>query len=169
MLDPTFVRDNLEAVRQPDGQPRPRSSTAELEQLAGARIASPPAASRRSKDSSASRTRPATKWRAPSGRGTMHAPSSRPTRRAARRSSSWRSSSTAVERQRTGLLETLPNLPHASVPVGKSAADNVVVRTWGEPRTFDFEPKAHWDLGPAARHHRFRARDEDLAARASRC
>ena len=46
------------------------------------------------------------------------------------------------------LLETLPNLPHASVPVGKSAADNVVVRTWGEPRAFDFEPKAHWDLGP---------------------
>ena len=42
----------------------------------------------------------------------------------------------------------LPNIPHASVPVGKSAADNVVVRTWGEPRTFDFEPLAHWDLGP---------------------
>ena len=54
----------------------------------------------------------------------------------------------AAERQRTILLETFPNLPHASVPVGKSAADNVVVRTWGEPRSFDFEPKAHWDLGP---------------------
>ena len=54
----------------------------------------------------------------------------------------------SAERQRTVLLETLPNLPHASVPVGKSAADNVVVRTWGEPRAFDFEPKAHWDLGP---------------------
>ena len=53
-----------------------------------------------------------------------------------------------AERQRTMLLEALPNLPHASVPVGKSAADNVVVRTWGEPRAFDFEPKAHWDLGP---------------------
>ena len=54
----------------------------------------------------------------------------------------------AVERQRTLILETLPNLPHASVPVGKSAADNVVVRTWGEPKPLDFEPKAHWDLGP---------------------
>jgi len=53
-----------------------------------------------------------------------------------------------AERQRTKLLETLPNLPHESVPVGTSAADNVVVRIWGEPRTFDFEPKAHWDLGP---------------------
>jgi seryl-tRNA synthetase len=54
----------------------------------------------------------------------------------------------AAERQRTLILETLPNLPHASVPVGKSAADNVVVRTWGEPKPLDFEPKAHWDLGP---------------------
>ena len=54
-----------------------------------------------------------------------------------------------VEQQRTNLLMTLPNLPHPSVPVGRSAADNVVVRSWGEPRTFDFEPQAHWDLGPS--------------------
>jgi seryl-tRNA synthetase len=53
-----------------------------------------------------------------------------------------------IERQRVKLLELLPNLPHASVPTGQSAADNPVVRTWGEARTFDFEPKAHWDLGP---------------------
>src|SRR5437879_9368558 len=43
----------------------------------------------------------------------------------------------------------LPNLPQASVPVGKSAADNLEVRRHGTPRTFDFEPQAHWDLGPA--------------------
>src|SRR6478736_21557 len=54
----------------------------------------------------------------------------------------------SVEKERTTVLETLPNIPHTSVPVGKSAADNVVVRTWGEARAFDFEPKAHWDLGP---------------------
>jgi seryl-tRNA synthetase len=54
-----------------------------------------------------------------------------------------------VEHQRSALLMSLPNLPHASVPVGKSEADNQVVRTWGEPRRFDFEPLAHWDLGPA--------------------
>ncbi len=47
------------------------------------------------------------------------------------------------------ILETLPNVPHASVPVGKSSADNVVVRTWGEPVRPAFEAKAHWDLGPA--------------------
>jgi seryl-tRNA synthetase len=54
-----------------------------------------------------------------------------------------------VEHQRTNLLMALPNLPQASVPIGKSADDNPVVRTWGEPRKFDFEPMAHWDLGPA--------------------
>jgi seryl-tRNA synthetase len=47
------------------------------------------------------------------------------------------------------LLVRLPNLPHASVPIGRSAEDNPVVRTWGEPRRFDFEPQAHWDIGPA--------------------
>jgi seryl-tRNA synthetase len=52
-----------------------------------------------------------------------------------------------VEQQRASLLMTLPNLPHASVPVGASAADNVEVRRHGEPRQFDFEPKPHWDLG----------------------
>lgn len=47
------------------------------------------------------------------------------------------------------LLVRIPNLPHEGVPVGRSAADNQEVRRWGEPRQFDFEPKAHWDLGPA--------------------
>src|SRR5215813_1594401 len=46
------------------------------------------------------------------------------------------------------LLAAIPNLPHESVPVGRSAEDNVEVRRCGEPRAFDFTPKAHWDLGP---------------------
>jgi seryl-tRNA synthetase len=54
-----------------------------------------------------------------------------------------------VERERADLLMTVPNLPHASVPVGRTADDNPVVRTHGEPRVFDFEPRAHWDLGAA--------------------
>jgi seryl-tRNA synthetase len=54
----------------------------------------------------------------------------------------------SVEHQREVALLQLPNLPHATVPVGKSAADNREVRCVGEPRRFDFEPKAHWDLGP---------------------
>ena len=54
-----------------------------------------------------------------------------------------------VEHQRASLLMTIPNLPHPSVPVGTSAADNQEVRRHGEPRPFDFEPRPHWDLGPA--------------------
>jgi seryl-tRNA synthetase len=47
------------------------------------------------------------------------------------------------------MLRNVPNIPHASVPVGSTSADNQEVRRWGTPRSFDFEPKAHWDLGPA--------------------
>ena len=52
------------------------------------------------------------------------------------------------ERRRHGLL-TIPNVPHASVPVGRSAADNVEVRRHGAPRAFSFTAQAHWDIGPA--------------------
>ena len=55
----------------------------------------------------------------------------------------------AVETERNALALTLPNLPHDSVPTGTSEADNVEMRRHGEPPTFDFEPKAHWDIGPA--------------------
>src|SRR3984885_10203335 len=53
------------------------------------------------------------------------------------------------ERLRQFLL-TVPNIPHSSVPPGKSAAENVEVRRWGAPPAFDFKPKAHWELGEAA-------------------
>ncbi len=46
------------------------------------------------------------------------------------------------------MLAGIPNVPHESVPVGKSAGDNVEVRRVGEPAAMDFAPKAHWDLGP---------------------
>jgi seryl-tRNA synthetase len=45
------------------------------------------------------------------------------------------------------ILVGIPNFPHASVPAGKSAADNVEVRRWGTPPQFDFAPKPHWELG----------------------
>ncbi|MBP6332651.1 MAG: serine--tRNA ligase [Aminivibrio sp.] len=47
------------------------------------------------------------------------------------------------------MLLSLPNRPHDSVPVGKDENDNLEVRRWGEPKTFSFEPKPHWDLGEA--------------------
>ena len=46
------------------------------------------------------------------------------------------------------MLAGIPNLPHASVPIGTSSDDNLEVSKWGAPPQFDFAPKAHWDLGP---------------------
>jgi len=54
----------------------------------------------------------------------------------------------AAEESFREMLTGIPNVPHESVPVGSGEADNVEVRRVGEPRRFDFQPKAHWDLGP---------------------
>ena len=56
---------------------------------------------------------------------------------------------TAAETQEnlSAILMGLPNLPHGSVPLGRDSSDNPVVKTWGEPTRFDFEAKAHWDVG----------------------
>ena len=53
----------------------------------------------------------------------------------------------AADQEFQDLLAGIPNLPHESVPAGKSEADNVEIHRWGTPPKFDFEPKAHWDLG----------------------
>ncbi len=52
-----------------------------------------------------------------------------------------------VETTLNDALLRIPNMPHPSVPVGKDESENVVVKVWGEPRKFDFEPLPHWDLG----------------------
>ena len=54
-----------------------------------------------------------------------------------------------VEQELFDLVAGIPNIPDPSVPYGKDDSDNPEVRRWGTPREFDFEPKAHWDLGPA--------------------
>ena len=54
----------------------------------------------------------------------------------------------ALDAELAEILLTTPNIPDESVPVGDSEDDNVEVRKWGTPRRFDFEPQAHWDLGP---------------------
>jgi seryl-tRNA synthetase len=54
-----------------------------------------------------------------------------------------------IEAQIAGLLADVPNLLDSSVPPGAGSDDNVVARTWGEPRTFDFTPQPHWELGEA--------------------
>jgi len=54
-----------------------------------------------------------------------------------------------VEERLYEAMLQVPNMPHEKVPVGKDESENVVVRTEGEPRQFDFEPLPHWELGPA--------------------
>jgi seryl-tRNA synthetase len=54
----------------------------------------------------------------------------------------------ALEDEFRELLASIPNVPQESVPIGKSADENVEIRRFGTPPTFDFEAKAHWDLGP---------------------
>ncbi len=52
-----------------------------------------------------------------------------------------------LEAKQKSILLEIPNIPDESVPLGKDDTENVEVRRWGEPTQFDFEPKAHWDLG----------------------
>lgn len=53
-----------------------------------------------------------------------------------------------VEEKLSDLISSVPNLPDPNTPLGKDESENVVIRTVGEIPEFDFEPKAHWDLGP---------------------
>jgi seryl-tRNA synthetase (EC 6.1.1.11) len=54
-----------------------------------------------------------------------------------------------VEEQLKSVMLSIPNIPHQSVPVGKDETENVEVRRWGVPRDFNFEPKAHYEIGEA--------------------
>jgi seryl-tRNA synthetase len=56
---------------------------------------------------------------------------------------------TEVEEELKSITATIPNIPDARTPIGKDEAENVVLRTVGQLPEFDFEPKIHWDLGPA--------------------
>ena len=53
----------------------------------------------------------------------------------------------ALEAKQKALLLEIPNVPSATTPIGKDDSENVEIRRWGEPRTFDFDAKAHWDIG----------------------
>ena len=53
----------------------------------------------------------------------------------------------AIDTEIENTLLGIPNLPHMSVPIGKDDSENVEIRRWGDVRNFDFEPKAHWDIG----------------------
>jgi seryl-tRNA synthetase len=55
-----------------------------------------------------------------------------------------------LDAQQRETLLTIPNIPHSSVPVGTSAADNKEARRWGGPPKFDFQPRPHWEVGARA-------------------
>jgi seryl-tRNA synthetase len=55
----------------------------------------------------------------------------------------------SIEKELNDQLLRLPNIQHASVPIGAGAEDNKTIRQWGEQKRFDFDPKPHWDLGEA--------------------
>jgi seryl-tRNA synthetase len=147
MLDPTYVREHMETVRagltnrglQPD---------AELEQLAtleNRRRRLIPELEGLKRDQNAAGDEVARAKR----QGQDATPIFTANKARAQQIRQLEIQLDQVEQQRAALLMTIPNLPHASVPPGSSAADNQEVRRHGEPRVFDFEPKAHWELGPA--------------------
>ena len=53
----------------------------------------------------------------------------------------------ALEAKQKALILEIPNIPSSTTPLGKDDSENVEIRRWGEPRVFDFEAKAHWDIG----------------------
>ena len=147
MLDPVFVRDNPETVRAGYAN-RGLDANAELEQLAGLeaerrRLIPDIEGLKRDQNAAAAEVGQAKKQ----GLDASHLFEANKARGA--RVKELEADLERIEAERTKILTALPNLPHASVPVGRSATDNVIVRTWGTPRVFDFEPQAHWDLGPA--------------------
>src|SRR3954470_11161426 len=147
MLDPAYVRDHIEEVRRglrhrgidPD---RALEEIATLE-TARRRIIPELEGLKRQQNTSGDEIARAKRQ----GQDTAHIQEANRHRAAQIKQLSVQLES--VEHQRDHALLNLPNLPHASVPAGKSEADNVEVRRHGDPRRFDFEPQAHWDLGPA--------------------
>jgi seryl-tRNA synthetase len=146
MLDPAYVRDNLETVRAGYAN-RGVDLTAELEQLAGfeahRRRLIPQLEGLKREQNTASDEVARAKRQGLDARPIFEANKAR-----SQKIKQLEIELDNVELQRNRLMTGLPNLPHPSVPVGASAADNVVVRSWGDRRQFDFEPLAHWDLGP---------------------
>jgi seryl-tRNA synthetase len=145
MLDPVYVRDNVEAVRQRLNA-RGLDVSADLEQFASLeahrrRLIPQVEGLKREQNTAGDEVARAKR------QGLDATPIFEANKQRSQKIKQIEIELDGIEQQRGRLLSLFPNIPHESVPVGKSAADNVVVRTWGEPRTFEFEPRAHWDIG----------------------
>ena len=147
MLDPAFLRDNLEAVRN-GLQKRGTDFSRELEDLATletSRRRLLPEIEGMKREQNASGDEVARAKR----QGQDASKIQEASRARAQRIKQMSVELETVEQRRNRGLLIIPNLPHESVPVGKSSADNLEVRRHLTPRTFDFTPQSHWDLGPA--------------------
>jgi seryl-tRNA synthetase len=147
MLDPAFLRDNLEAVRN-GLLKRGTDFSRELEDLATletSRRRLLPEIEGLKREQNASGDEVARAKR----QGLDASKIQEANRARAQQIKQLSIELDAVEQRRNRGLLTIPNLPHDSVPVGTSSADNVEVRRYGTPRVFDFQAQAHWDLGPA--------------------
>src|SRR5687768_7186231 len=147
MLDPAFLRDNLEAIRA-GLQKRGADLTSELDELvtletARRRLLPEVEGLKREQNTSGDEV-------ARAKRQGLDATKIQEASRA--RNQKIKQLSVELEtielRRNRGMLN-IPNLPHESVPVGKSSADNVEIHRRGTPREFAFPVQAHWDLGPA--------------------
>src|SRR5262249_52065945 len=147
MVDPTLLRDNLEALRA-GLQKRGLDMSAELDELAALearrrRLLPELEGLKREQNTAGDEVARARR------QGLDVTKVQEASRARAARIKQLEVELDSVEARRNRGLLALPNLPHATVPLGRSAADNVEVRRYGEPRKFSFTPQAHWDLGPA--------------------
>jgi len=147
MLDPAFVRDNLADVRRRlrDRGLNPDDELARFSDVDAKRRALIPEVERLQAQQNESGRAVAQAKREGKDPSAVFAEN----KARANRIAELQSELTGVEGDIEALLASIPNLPHESVPVGKSASENVEVKRWGSPRAFDFEPKQHWELGPA--------------------
>lgn len=147
MLDPAFVRDHLDVVRERLAA-RGTRMDAELEALAALdaeRRTLIPKVEELKRQQNASGEDVARAKKA--GEDVSHLFAANKARGAEIKA--LEADLDGIESRRRAILLTIPNLPHETVPRGASAIDNAEVRKWGEPPVFDFEPKSHAELGAA--------------------
>jgi seryl-tRNA synthetase len=144
MLDPTYVREHLDAVREKLAQ-RGAKMEAELDSLAALDVERRrliPEVENLKRDQNAASEAVGRAKKA--GEDVSHIFAANKAR--GQEIKQREAALDELEVKRRQILLTIPNLPHESVPVGRSAEDNVEVRRWGQPREFDFTPRAHYDL-----------------------
>ena len=163
MLDPVYVRDHLAEVEARLRDARSRSVGGAGRARARSRR-SGGGSFPRSRTSSATRTPRARRSRARRRRDAIRAAIFAENKARAATIRELEAELAEVERRRDALLLTLPNLPHESVPVGKSAADNVEVRRWGTPPRVRLRAEAA--LGARRRRSAFSTSSARRACRA---